>query len=102
MPTYEYKCKKCGSTFEKFQSITENPIAQCKYCDGSVYRLISRNVSFILKGSGFYSTDNPKANRSIEKKKLASSSKNKEGKKKLPKKSETKSKEKKNLQTSVK
>ena len=57
MPTYEYKCKKCGNTFEKFQSITEEPIKNCKICNGEVYRLISKNGNFILKGSGFYSTD---------------------------------------------
>ena len=57
MPTYEYKCKQCGNTFEKFQSITESPIKNCKKCEGEVYRLISKNGNFILKGSGFYRTD---------------------------------------------
>ncbi len=57
MPTYEYKCKNCGNTFEKFQSITEPPVKICKNCKGEVYRLISKNGNFILKGSGFYSTD---------------------------------------------
>ncbi len=67
MPTYEYKCKKCGSKFEKFQSITESPIKICKICQGEVYRLISKNGNFILKGSGFYSTDFRKDNFSSEK-----------------------------------
>ncbi|HER23667.1 MAG TPA: zinc ribbon domain-containing protein, partial [Candidatus Atribacteria bacterium] len=43
MPTYEYKCKKCGNAFEKFQSITADPIKKCTNCDGEVYRLISKN-----------------------------------------------------------
>ena len=58
MPTYEYKCKKCGNAFEKFQSITAAPIEKCKNCDGEVYKLISKNGNFILKGKGYYSTDN--------------------------------------------
>jgi putative FmdB family regulatory protein len=60
MPTYEYKCKKCGYTFEKFQSITAKPLQHCPKCNGEVFRLISKNGSFILKGSGYYSTDNRK------------------------------------------
>lgn len=58
MPTYEYQCKKCGYTFEKFQSILAKPLEHCPVCDGAVCRLISKNGSFILKGSGYYSTDN--------------------------------------------
>ena len=75
MPTYEYKCKKCGNTFEKFQSITEDPIKKCKSCDGEVYRLISKNGNFILKGSGYYSTDNRSSNYKPEKKRLTASKK---------------------------
>ena len=75
MPTYEYKCKKCGNTFEKFQSITEDPIKKCKSCGGDVYRLISKNGNFILKGSGYYSTDNRGSNYKPEKKRLTASKK---------------------------
>jgi len=70
MPTYEYQCKKCGYTFEKFQSITAKPLQYCPKCNGEVFRLISKNGSFILKGSGYYSTDNrrnhtPKENKNV-------------------------------------
>jgi putative FmdB family regulatory protein len=75
MPTYEYKCKKCGNTFEKFQSITADPIKNCKSCDGEVYRLISKNANFILKGSGYYSTDNRNSSYKSEKEGLAASKK---------------------------
>jgi putative FmdB family regulatory protein len=88
MPTYEYKCKECGNTFEKFQSITENPIKNCKKCGGEVYRLISKNGNFILKGSGFYCTDHHHNNNNYksEKKKEASPIKKEEQEKKeLPK-----------------
>ncbi len=29
MPTYEYKCLDCGIQFDRFQSITEDPIQEC-------------------------------------------------------------------------
>jgi putative FmdB family regulatory protein len=55
MPTYEYKCKKCG-VFETTQRITEAPLKKCPTCRGKVERLVSHS-SFILKGSGWYATD---------------------------------------------
>ncbi|MFA5068994.1 MAG: FmdB family zinc ribbon protein [Candidatus Omnitrophota bacterium] len=57
MPTYEYKCEKCGKIFEEFQSITAAPVKKCKFCTGKVHRLISSGSGFILKGAGFYATD---------------------------------------------
>jgi putative FmdB family regulatory protein len=59
MPTYEYKCEKCGVVFEEIQSITAEPLKKCNKveCDGTVKRLFSAGAGFIFKGSGFYSTD---------------------------------------------
>jgi len=57
MPTYEYKCEKCGITFERFQNITEDPIKKCPECGGPVRRLIGAGAGVIFKGSGFYATD---------------------------------------------
>ena len=57
MPTYEYECEKCGINFEKFQSITAEPIKKCPKCGGNVKRLISAGAGVIFKGSGFYATD---------------------------------------------
>lgn len=57
MPTYEYKCEKCGK-FEHWQSIKDDPLASCPTCGCPVKRLISNNVNIIFKGSGFYVTDN--------------------------------------------
>ena len=56
MPTYEYRCKRCG-TFEIMQPISEDPLFSCPHCGEKVSRLISSNVNFILKGSGFYTTE---------------------------------------------
>lgn len=56
MPIYEYKCKKCGEGFEIFQGIAEPAIKSCKFCKGSVQKLMSLS-SFHLKGNGWYATD---------------------------------------------
>jgi len=72
MPTYEYQCKKCGCIFEKFQSITAKPLKRCPKCNGEVFRLISKNGSFILKGSGYYSTDNRRSHIPKEAKNISS------------------------------
>ena len=57
MPTYEYKCTNCGYRFEEFQSITDSPNDTCPKCNSKTERIISGGVGFLLKGSGFYSTD---------------------------------------------
>ena len=59
MPTYSYRCEKCKKTFDKFQSMTEEPIKICidENCKGEVKRLIGPGAGAILKGSGFYQTD---------------------------------------------
>lgn len=56
MPIYEYKCKKCGKEFEVFQGITDSPVKSCRFCQGTVEKLMSLS-SFHLKGSGWYVTD---------------------------------------------
>lgn len=66
MPTYDYKCEHCGH-FQVTQRITEEPLKECPTCGQAVERLISRNVSIVFKGSGFYCTDNRKANLSESK-----------------------------------
>ena len=58
MPTYEYQCTACGHAFEKFQSITAEPIKLCPQCNKKkVKRLIGTGAGLIFKGSGFYITD---------------------------------------------
>lgn len=57
MPTYEYECRKCGHTFEKFQRISEPPAKRCPECRGSVRRVLGGGAGLLFKGSGFYITD---------------------------------------------
>ncbi len=64
MPTYEYKCEKCGNVFEELQSITDDPVKECPTCGGKVHRLIGAGAGLIFKGSGFYLTDYKKSNSS--------------------------------------
>ncbi len=62
MPTYEYKCTKCGKRFEQLQRITEAPLKKCPKCGGKPERQMSGGVGVIFKGSGFYETDYKRKN----------------------------------------
>jgi putative FmdB family regulatory protein len=57
MPTYEYRCAKCGKRHEAFQSITAKPLTKCPKCGGRLKRLLGSGSGFLFKGSGFYITD---------------------------------------------
>jgi len=58
MPTYEYICEACGHEFEKFHSMSADPIKVCPVCKKrKVQRKISVGAGFIFKGGGFYETD---------------------------------------------
>ncbi len=65
LPTYDYKCTKCGDEFSIEQSILDKPLARCKKCRGKLEKLLPRSLNLIFKGSGFYVTDykKPDANR---------------------------------------
>jgi putative FmdB family regulatory protein len=56
MPTYEYRCEK-GHTFERFQSMTEEPIDTCPECGAPAERLLSAGAGLLFMGSGFYIRD---------------------------------------------
>lgn len=56
MPTYEYRCPK-GHEFERFQRMSEPPLATCPECGAEAERLLSAGAGLIFKGSGFYITD---------------------------------------------
>ncbi len=56
MPTYDYACSECG-LFEFVQRISDEPLAACPTCGGSVKRLISGSVGILFKGDGFHTTD---------------------------------------------
>ncbi|MDA8312094.1 MAG: FmdB family transcriptional regulator [Actinomycetota bacterium] len=57
MPTYEYACTSCGHHVEIFQSFSDEPLSTCPSCGGSL-RKVFGSIGIVLKGSGFYRTDN--------------------------------------------
>ena len=44
MPTYEYKCEKCGKEFEEFQSMTAEAKANCPECGAEAKRMIEESL----------------------------------------------------------
>lgn len=60
MPIYEYECENCGTRFERFQSIRDEPIRQCPDCSGKVHKVLHA-AGIIFKGSGWYITDSRKS-----------------------------------------
>jgi putative FmdB family regulatory protein len=57
MPTYEYRCAKCGQHLEVHQSFSEKPLTKHAECGGKLAKVLSP-AGIVLKGSGFYKTDN--------------------------------------------
>lgn len=57
MPTYDYRCRKCGHVFELFHSMKDDKPKRCPKCRGRADRMISAGAGIIFKGSGFYITD---------------------------------------------
>lgn len=66
MPTYEYRCKDCGATVERWQRFDEAPLTRCPSCGGNLNRVVFP-AGVIFKGSGWYCTDSrPKAKSESE------------------------------------
>jgi putative FmdB family regulatory protein len=58
MPTYRYRCAKCGDEMEIWQSFEEKPKTRhTGGCGGKLQKVMSP-AGIVLKGSGFYKTDN--------------------------------------------
>jgi putative FmdB family regulatory protein len=56
VPTYGYRCTKCGNQFEVFQRMSDEPIQTCPKCEGKVTKVLYPS-GIVFKGSGYYSTD---------------------------------------------
>jgi len=56
MPTYEYRCARCGDDLEVYQTFSEDPLKKHAVCGGKLTRVFSP-VGIVLKGSGFYKND---------------------------------------------
>ena len=56
MPTYEYRCRDCGHSFDIVQKMSDDPLTHCPECGGPLRKVFTAPaISF--KGSGFYATD---------------------------------------------
>jgi len=65
MPTYRYRCGQCGEEFEQWQSITDDALTVHdgeSGCGGSLSKVLAP-AGIVLKGSGFYKTDNRSGSR---------------------------------------
>ena len=71
MPTYEYRCAKCGEHLEVFQSFSETPLTKHEGCGGKLAKVLSA-AGIVLKGSGFYKTDNRSSGKGGAKKEKTS------------------------------
>lgn len=56
MPTYEYRCMSCGTRFDVFQRLDQDPLRICERCGGEL-RKVFHPAGIVFKGSGFYATD---------------------------------------------
>lgn len=63
MPTYRYQCSKCGEEIERFQSFSDKPLTRHSGCGGKLSKVFG-SVGIVLKGPGFYRTDNRNGSRS--------------------------------------
>ena len=57
MPTYDYRCKKCGHRFEIFRSIMDESQVLCPKCGTIADIIIGTGAGVIFHGNGFYLTD---------------------------------------------
>ena len=66
MPTYEYRCTKCGEHLEVYQSFSEEPLKKHAGCGGKLNKVLG-SVGIVFKGSGFYRTDNRSGSKTASK-----------------------------------
>ncbi|MBR2834620.1 MAG: hypothetical protein IKE43_02750 [Coriobacteriales bacterium] len=56
MPRYDYRCTECNHVFEVTHGMKEHPDILCPECGAAATRVFDVS-GIILKGSGFYNTD---------------------------------------------
>jgi len=56
VPLYEYRCNKCGHTFEKIEGLNASEVKKCPKCGAKAERTIA-SPAIQFKGSGWYVTD---------------------------------------------
>ncbi|MGI8658321.1 MAG: FmdB family zinc ribbon protein [Candidatus Limnocylindria bacterium] len=56
MPTYDYRCRSCGTVTEVIHAMLDDGPTVCELCGGVLRRVIHAS-GIIFKGSGFYRND---------------------------------------------
>jgi putative FmdB family regulatory protein len=64
MPTYEYKCTRCGEVTNEFKPMSAPRRRRCPVCRCKVDLQISGGLGIVFKGEGFYVNDSRVAARS--------------------------------------
>jgi putative FmdB family regulatory protein len=59
LPTYEYRCTKCGHRYERREGFDAPARQRCSVC-GAEARRVLHAPPILFKASGFYVTDNRK------------------------------------------
>ncbi len=57
MPTYAYRCRKCGHEFEEFHGIRDTKPRRCPKCRSRADRVPAGGAGLLFRGSGFHVTD---------------------------------------------
>lgn len=57
MPTYSYRCTKCGLVQDEFHGINAEPEIKCNECQSKSEKIFTGNTNFILKGSDWPSQE---------------------------------------------
>jgi putative FmdB family regulatory protein len=60
VPTYGYRCEKCGHEYDVWQRMSDEARAACPEC-GSEGRRLFFPAGIVFKGTGFYKTDSRKS-----------------------------------------
>jgi putative FmdB family regulatory protein len=66
MPTYEYRCDKCGEHHEVVQSFRDEPLTVCPACGGPLRKVFGA-IGVVFKGSGFYKNDSRTSGKAADK-----------------------------------
>jgi putative FmdB family regulatory protein len=53
MPMFDYKCTKCGESFEKLAKSADN-VVECPKCGEDAEKQVCAPVTFQLNGGGYY------------------------------------------------
>lgn len=61
MPSYTYKCQRCGAKFKKTEAFFDKPLKRCPECRLGAVRRVPQLPVIVFKGSGWYSTDHRSA-----------------------------------------